>query len=29
MLWGVSAAYVFHHKIDLMFGCASLARNGS
>ncbi len=24
LLWGGIAAYVFHHKIDLMFGCASL-----
>ena len=24
MLWRGIAAYVFHHKIDLMFGCASL-----
>ena len=25
LLWGGIAAYVFHDKIDLMFGCASLA----
>ncbi len=25
LLWRGNAAYVFHHKIDLMFGCASLA----
>ncbi len=24
LLWGGIAAYVFHYKIDLMFGCASL-----
>jgi L-ornithine Nalpha-acyltransferase len=24
LLWKGNAAYVFHHKIDLMFGCASL-----
>jgi L-ornithine Nalpha-acyltransferase len=24
LLWRGNAAYVFHHKIDLMFGCASL-----
>jgi putative hemolysin len=24
MMWRGNAAYVFHHKIDLMFGCASL-----
>ena len=24
MLWRGIAAYVFHHRIDLMFGCASL-----
>jgi putative hemolysin len=24
LLWGGIAAYVFHHKIGLMFGCASL-----
>ncbi len=24
LLWSGIAAYVFHHKIDLMFGCASL-----
>ncbi len=24
LLWGGIAAYVFHHNIDLMFGCASL-----
>jgi L-ornithine Nalpha-acyltransferase len=24
LLWRGIAAYVFHHKIDLMFGCASL-----
>lgn len=24
LLWGGIAAYVFHHKIELMFGCASL-----
>jgi L-ornithine Nalpha-acyltransferase len=24
LLWNGIAAYVFHHKIDLMFGCASL-----
>lgn len=24
LLWGGIAAYVFHHKIDLMFGCASM-----
>jgi putative hemolysin len=24
LLWGGIAAYVFHHEIDLMFGCASL-----
>ena len=26
LLWGGIAAYVFHYKIDLMFGCASLPR---
>ncbi|MGH6990138.1 MAG: GNAT family N-acetyltransferase [Stellaceae bacterium] len=25
LLWRGNAAYVFHHKIDLMFGCASLS----
>jgi putative hemolysin len=25
MMWRGNAAYVFHHKIDLMFGCASLS----
>ena len=24
LMWGGIAAYVFHHKIDLLFGCASL-----
>ena len=24
MMWRANAAYVFHHKIDLLFGCASL-----
>jgi L-ornithine Nalpha-acyltransferase len=24
MMWRGNAAYVFHHKIDIMFGCASL-----
>jgi len=24
MMWQGNSAYVFHHKIDLMFGCASL-----
>ena len=24
LLWRGIAAYVFHHRIDLMFGCASL-----